>query len=425
MSKVLKIDDAVAKKTTRSSKATIDVSQLKPRHDITHQISLLREALDSEKQRLGFFIGAGCPLGVYDEAGEESLSLIPDVAGLTKAIEALLTADEKTIWDSLKSDCTTEEVPTPNVEHILTQLRTICALKGATMFTKVTPENLKLLDKKICSSIATIVGKELPDHACSYSRLAEWIKNVERHKPVEVFTTNYDLLLEKALENNQVPFFDGFVGSHEPFFDLTAMEQDNIPSRWTRIWKLHGSVNWIKRADDTLYRGSNLKDASSEQVLIYPSHLKYDQSRRMPYLAMIDRLKAFLRIQNVVLVISGYSFADEHLNEVILEGLKANRSAQCFVLMYSDLGNCGPTILDPSKPTNLTVLAANGAIVGGTAALYNPITQQASIGCGFSVIETKAETDENEPKQVLSNMGDFHHLALFLEKQFGADTYKA
>jgi hypothetical protein len=35
-------------------------------HDLQHQVRLVREALRSEKRRLGFFLGAGCPLGIYD-----------------------------------------------------------------------------------------------------------------------------------------------------------------------------------------------------------------------------------------------------------------------------------------------------------------------------------------------------------------------
>ena len=35
-------------------------------HDLQHQVGLVREALRSEKRRLVFFLGAGCPLGIYD-----------------------------------------------------------------------------------------------------------------------------------------------------------------------------------------------------------------------------------------------------------------------------------------------------------------------------------------------------------------------
>jgi hypothetical protein len=36
-------------------------------HDLPHQVGLVREALRSEKRRLGFFLGAGCPMTELQE----------------------------------------------------------------------------------------------------------------------------------------------------------------------------------------------------------------------------------------------------------------------------------------------------------------------------------------------------------------------
>lgn len=233
-------------------------SNLEPLHDVGHQVHLIREALQSEKRRLGFFLGAGCPLGIYDKDSNESLKHIPDVAGLTAAVGAALDGEDhfKDSWAKLTAACKKGKVPIPNVEHILTQLRTICSLKGTTHVDGMTADELRKLDTEICKLIAKTVGKRLPTHTTSYHRLAAWISHIDRVNPVEVFTSNYDLSLEEALEQFAVPFFDGFVGAREPFFDLAAMEQDTIPPRWTRLWKLHGSINWIKRKDGSVFRCS-------------------------------------------------------------------------------------------------------------------------------------------------------------------------
>ena len=34
----------------------------------------------------------------------------------------------------------------------------------------------------------------------------------------EIYTSNYDMIIEKSLEKIQIPYLDGFVGSYEPFF---------------------------------------------------------------------------------------------------------------------------------------------------------------------------------------------------------------
>ena len=389
-------------------------------HDVTHQVHLIREALQSEKRRLGFFLGAGCPLGIYDKEGKESLKHIPDVLGLTTAVGVALTgeANFKDHWIKLTAACKTDTVLIPNVEHILTQVRTICALKGIAQVDGMTAADLVLLDTKICESIATTVGKPLPSHSTSYHRFAAWISQIERVNPVELFTPNYDLLFEEALENYNVPFFDGFVGAREPFFDLAAMEQDAVPPRWTRLWKLHGSINWIKRADESVFRCHPVK--KGQQLLIYPSHLKYDQSRRMPYLAMIDRLRAFFRDTNSVLVVCGYSFTDDHLNEVLLDGLRGNRSAHCFALMYSSLKDCEAVTSHASKNANLSVLAWDGAVIGTRPGSYKPVERSIiAPGVGFDAAKSKPEAAGDNLGAGQCRLGDFHHFSLFLESQFG------
>jgi hypothetical protein len=412
---------AVASTTAPTVAAVaIAAAPIEPLHDLAYQIGLVREALQSEKRRLGFFLGAGCPLGIFDKDGTASVKHIPDVAGLTEALAAALDADAalKPCWSKLTTNCTTAATPRPNVEHILTQLRTICSLQGASHYDGMPPDVLRTMDERICEKIAEIVGKSLPDYTTSYHRFAAWVGQIDRDHPVEIFTPNYDLLLEEGFEHYKVPFFDGFVGAREPFFDLAAMEHDAVPPRWTRVWKLHGSINWVRRGDDSLFRCFPVK--KGQQLLIYPSHLKYEQSRRMPYLAMIDRLRAFFRDTNPVLVVCGYSFADEHLNEVLLDGLRGNRSAHCFALVYSDLASSAAVAAHAAKHSNLTVLAWDRAVIGTRSGAYKSIDRSLVIsGCGFDVTPPAPGTSPDSPLPVHCKLGDFHHFALFLEAQFG------
>jgi|SRR5579862_3246286 len=392
-------------------------SDFEPLHDVRHQVQLIRGALESEKREVGFFLGAGCPLGIYDKDGNASVKHIPDVANLTVAVGAGLDgeAEFKKCWDKLANACTSDKTPVPNVEHILTQLRTICALKGAKEVDGMTAEGLAKLDERICRLIAAAVGRRLPEYANCYHRFANWIGRADRVSPVEIFTPNYDLLFEEALEFFKVPFFDGFVGTREPFFDLAAIEYDALPVRWTRLWKLHGSINWIKRNDASVFR---CYPPGEQQLLIYPSHLKYDQSRRMPFLAMIDRFWAFFRKTNPILIICGYSFADEHLNEVLLDGLRGNQSAHCFALMYSSLKDCEVAKRHATRMGNLSVLACDGAVIGNRPGAYKTVDRTAvTNGIGFDAGPVVKAGDAAGPG--LCRLGDFHHFGLFLETQFG------
>jgi len=197
-------------------------------------------------------------------------------------------------------------------------------------------KELLQLDNDVCQVISEEVTRELPHEETPYHNLAVWSRSIRRERPVHLFTTNYDLLMEQALEEKSAPYFDGFIGTRRAFFDLGAVEDEDIlPARWTRLWKIHGSLNWRLENGTRVVRSDQKTDAQS--YLIYPSHLKYDQSRKMPYLAMLDRLKAFLLSPSALLVICGYSFADEHINDVICRSLETNPTAHVFACLFGQL----------------------------------------------------------------------------------------
>jgi hypothetical protein len=179
---------------------------------------------------------------------------------------------------------------------------------------------------------------------------------------VEIFTTNYDLSMEQALEEQLVPYFDGFVGSDSAFLDLDSMAEDDLPPRWARLWKIHGSINWWMTAKKKIRRSRD--KVEGEQLLIYPSHLKYDQSRQMPYYAMLDRLRVFLRTDQCVLLTCGYSFGDEHINAIIAQGLSGNPNAACLGMIFNDRNNVPKGVKLAKRHANLTLLAADGGVVG-------------------------------------------------------------
>jgi hypothetical protein len=159
--------------------------------------------------------------------------------------------------------------------------------------------------------------------------------------------------------------------------------------------------------------------------MIYPSHLKYEQSRRMPYLAMCDRLKAFFRETNPVIVLCGYSFADEHLNELILDGLRGNRSAHCFALVYSTLDNHEPAVKCAVKLSNLSLLAWDGAVIATQRGSYKDVdVALATSGSGMAAEKGAPDADGKHTHKARCNLGDFHHLCLFLETQFGIRTFE-
>lgn len=302
------------------------------KHEQIRHLRNLRLLLSQDKTHIGFLLAAGCPLSVK----VEDKPLLPDMTGLSKLIKNNHEHDPKdSSFNRLITELGKVGKNTSNLEDVLTYIRSMkeVSTNGGTV-RGFSEDELNDLEKDICNIIAQAVTKELPDGDNSYRRLARWVSSIDRTEPIEIFTTNYDLLIEQALEEQNIPFFDGFSGSRCPFFDIHSVDDNKLPSYWVRLWKLHGSVNW-KSIQGGVCRVSKGIDGSPE--LIYPSKLKYDQSRKMPFLAMSDRLTNFLLYPNSVLFICGYSFGDEHINDIILSALKVNQSANVVAFMYGKI----------------------------------------------------------------------------------------
>lgn len=367
------------------------------------------------------FLAAGCPMSIRHSETNEPL--IPDVQQLTTAVFQSLDSSEhgdsfKTVLGHFVSD----GKDLPNIETFLSHVRALRNVAGQDEVRGIGAADLVALDQAACHRIVEIVSKCLPHADTAYHKLAAWVGAIQRAHPVELFTTNYDLLLEEALEANRIPYFDGFVGSRLTFFDTHAMEEDVLPARWARLWKLHGSINWQKDDQNTVRRGQ--ATSPIEHCLIHPSHLKYDESRRMPYLAMIDRLRSFLRRPNSVLVISGYSFGDDHLNEVLIQGLQGNATAVVYTLLYGPLNNYPKAIRLASSRANLTLLANDEAVIGTRRGPWSAEESEELKALPFNPVQWVAAATDSDETRTAFTLGDFANLGRFLEDLIGTEPRK-
>lgn len=394
-------------------------------HDPAKHIKFLRQALSQDKKPLSFFISAGCPLAV--NMPQKQWPLIPDVAKLTEFVTSELkskTAD-KNNYDKLIDEVILSNLKSNNIEDILSFLRGLKEVSIGNSVRGFTNNDLLQIEKNICSKIVEKLMVNLPDKDTPYHKLAQWI-SIDREKPVEIFTTNYDLLLEEAFEDLSVPYFDGFVGSRQSFFDLRAVEDGLIPKHWTRLWKIHGSINWFQKETREVYRSIVTKE-NGDSSLIYPSHLKYEQSRKMPYLALIDQLSRFIRQPNSLLIISGYSFNDQHLNDAIINALRANPNSMAIALLFDTLTyeNEGAiierypeAIIRAEKRNNLSLWAYDEAIIGTCRGKWKiPAEMEEEDNLANCIQKIKAS--ENSDEKHILKLGDFSKLGEFLQALIG------
>lgn len=406
-----------------------EFDNLTSKHDPIRHLRYLRQSLSQDNEAIGFFISAGCPLSV--PMAKDKWPLIPDVKNLTLAITAVLGTNIN--YSSLLCELKKAGKDPENIEDILSFLRGLLAVSKGGEVRGLSEDDLNKLEKKICDEIVKKLDVDLPEVETPYHRLCKWVRSIDRKIAIEIFTTNYDLLLEQALEDLEVPYFDGFVGSRKAFFDLRAVEDSMIPEHWTRLWKIHGSINWHqeKRGDERfVWRSSSPEDGASH--LIYPSHLKYEESRKMPYLALIDQLNRFIRRKSSFLVLNGYSFNDGHLNDAIANALKSNPTGMVLALQFGSYKKTAKEGGGERYPKayrlaerhhNLNVWTDDRAIIGTNVGDWGVITptedDDKDILSFVHSIHLEGEAGTAVPNV---KFGDFSEFTNFLKRFIGLDV---
>lgn len=324
-------------------------------------------------------------------AGTSKACGLPDVAQLQAKVLADLNADEKTLFAT--------QLNGRNLEQALSRLRRIAALlTGTTLLEGLTATTAATLDKNVCQAIV----KELDLSSADLKPVkdfAAWVARTNYHAPLEVFTVNYDLLLETALEEFHVPYFDGFIGTLRSRFRTDLVEplpgSDSMPSFFTRLWKLHGSLNWEWDDGHRIYRCGN---AVKESAAIYPSDTKYDESRRMPFVVLQDRFRRALHQPETLVLISGYAFGDDHLNEIIFDAATRRERSEIIVFCYDAIP---AALVERAMITpNIQVASATEAIIGGMRAPWVAVE----------------DTPDNIWAEGKFLLGDFKRLAAYLAK---------
>lgn len=329
-------------------------------HGVMSFTNGLSAKLAARSRHVCVFLGAGasCACG------------LPDVSRLQQLVLDGLIGNQHASFERQLSGRT--------LEQALSRMRRIAALLADStgQVDDLTAQEAIDLDRTVCRLIIEALDLAGADLSPMLN-FAAWVARADYHWPVELFTVNYDLLLETALESLRVPYFDGFNGALRARFRTELVEANTgdtgnwLPSFMVRLWKLHGSVHWAWEDGDRLEvvrLGAPVTD--SEPAAIYPSDEKYDQSRRVPFLVLQDRFRRALQQPETLMLISGYSFGDAHLNEMLFDAVRLRPRSELIAFCFGDI----PDILakHASMTPNLQAVAPHEAILGGIRADWEP-----------------------------------------------------
>lgn len=136
----------------------------------------------------------------------------------------------------------------------------------------------------------------------------------------DIFTTNYDLSIEAAINfNKPVDFYKylGLSGGVKKSLDLSrwsdALEADTLYT------KLHGSIDWQRGQGKILVGASNFTGSHNNHVIIYPGFKGESQSDF--FAPMHSYLGNKLESADLIIFI-GFAFRDEHINRLIAERVR-------------------------------------------------------------------------------------------------------
>jgi hypothetical protein len=344
---------------------------MKINHDPSEYIRGIQQILISDKKRIGFLFGAGSSLA---QKNNNSLT-VPAISKMTSDIVDIIEKIDvkyKNALIEIKIELGENKF---NIETILSNLEQKSSFIGnGTLNTlkKTDFDNLIIEIKKNVRNMVsvhkddkgTIVSKEIVKELV-HTDFANWIGQAERKYPIEIFTTNYDFLFELGLESKEVPYYDGFCGSLRPFFNPESVEDFNFLAKQTKLWKIHGSLGWHFDKDTEKILRVNPDD---DDILIYPSSLKYKDSKKQPYESLLDRLSDFLKQDDSILITCGYSWGDEHINSRIISALKTNTTSHVIGLIfdkYDPLKPESPCVKLGLDNTKVSIYSSKNAVIGG------------------------------------------------------------
>jgi hypothetical protein len=312
-------------------------------HQVVPFVNGLSAKLAARSRHVCGFLGAGAARACG----------LPDVADLQSQVLGGLEGEQRAAFEG--------QLAGRDLEQALSRLRRIAVLLEGTgdQVDDLTAEQAHALDREVCRLIVAALDLTNTNaNVAPMLSLAAWAASADYHLPVELFTVNYDLLLETALEMVGVPYFDGFVGALRARFRTELVEaappesDEWLPAFLVRLWKLHGSVHWAWEGGvraQVVRLGAAVAD--DQPAAIYPSDAKYDESRRVPFIVLQDRLRRALNHPETLMLISGYSFGDAHLNEMLFDAAGRRPAVRADrVLLQLDPGCARGASCDHAEP---------------------------------------------------------------------------
>lgn len=190
---------------------------------------------------------------------------------------------------------------------------------------------------------------------------------------LNIFTTNYDRIIEYGLDEAGILILDRFIGKLKPKMRFHRIDLDyhyNPPGirgepRYVegvvRYTKLHGSIDWKFEGKDIVksYVGFGDKNHTFsdpfDKVIIFPNSSKAIETTFFPYSELFRDFATAICRSNSVLVTYGYGFGDSHINQIIQDMLTIP-STHLVIISYDTASGRINNFIENCNKAQLTLL---------------------------------------------------------------------
>ncbi|MEN1966617.1 SIR2 family protein [Lentibacillus sp. N15] len=172
------------------------------------------------------------------------------------------------------------------------------------------------------------------------------VRGNKDYSPVKIFTTNYDLFNEIALEKLNIRYTNGFRGTINRVFDPSEFhfrlvddlnrykDKWSIVRRFVKLYKIHGSIDWFYDIESQKVIQKSNSDHDTQNVLIYPTINKHIETQQTPYSELFREFTINLQKSNSTLMVLGYGFPDQHINQLMSQALS---NEDFTLIIFGDL----------------------------------------------------------------------------------------
>lgn len=210
-------------------------------------------------------------------------------------------------------------------------------------------------------------------HEAFIKKLLQRSNNLKR---ANLFTTNYDMAFDYALDNLGVHYINGFMGVQNRYFRPEVFDYDlyypgqsatgkvHRAEKVLRYYKIHGSLSWVDTSPTTnntygikeISLNGNFQPDEKNHMMIYPCVSKKSFTLDLPYSELFRHFAQAINQPQSVLFCIGYSFYDDHINDIIKQAL----SIPSFTLI---IANYSPEIDPKSEIEKLRALEDSRIII--------------------------------------------------------------